>query len=280
LPYLLGNALAWREGAARRLDVLLWGVLGVVCIMLATYLAGEFWDQREDRLSVALGKSRFAGGSGMLQQAAVAPNTVLAASVLSVALALCVGTILQYGYRTGPWTLPLGILGAIGGFFYSSRPLRWVGRGWGELWIGFCYGWLPVAAGCYLQGGAIPAAVHWLSLPIALTIFNVILLNEFPDYEADLQATKRNLAGRLGRERAAFLYVLIAALSWMSMSCAARRALSTSLIRMYLPVLILSVGLAGAMLRGWWRDRRRLEWLCGANLIVNLGTTATLMLNL
>jgi len=61
-----------------------------------------------------------------------------------------IGLILQFYYKTGPWTIPLGVIGMITGFFYSTPPPRWVKRGIGELLIGFCYGWLPVAAAFYL----------------------------------------------------------------------------------------------------------------------------------
>ena len=46
----------------------------------------------------------------------------------------------------------------------------------------------------------------------------------------------------------------------------------------YLPVLALSLVLVVLVMRGRWRDRVTLERLCGANLVVNLGTTAAYVL--
>ncbi len=204
LPFILGGVLAWRQTGVFRWDVCAWGTLGVVLVMLTTYYAGEYWDYVEDSLSA--GSSRFAGGSQVVQRELLPRHAALWGSLVSLLLALGVGLILQLGYGRGLWTLPLGLLGLLGGFFYSTRPLRWVSRGWGELWIAFCYGWLPVAAGYYLQVGRIVPLIHWLAAPIGLTIFNVILLNEFPDYPADVAAGKANLTARLGREQAARLY--------------------------------------------------------------------------
>ena len=177
----------------------------MVLVMLATYYAGEYWDYAEDSLSARLGPSRFAGGSRVLQRGLLPRRAALWASLVSLLLAVGVGLMLQLGYRTGVWTIPFGVLGMLGGFFYSTRPVRWVSRGWGELWIAFCYGWLPVATGYYLQAGGITPLVHWLAAPIGLTIFNVILLNEFPDYPADLVTGKANMVMRLGPERASRL---------------------------------------------------------------------------
>ncbi|MCK7467412.1 MAG: prenyltransferase [Desulfosudis oleivorans] len=70
-------------------------------------------------------------------------------------IAAAIGCILQFVYQTGPYTLLLGLLGAFSGFFYSTPPIRLVKRGIGEIFIGFCYGWLPVASAYYIQTGTI-----------------------------------------------------------------------------------------------------------------------------
>jgi len=278
LPFILGGVLAWRQGGAFRWNVCAWGTLGVVLVMLATYYAGEYWDYAEDSLSARLGPSRFAGGSRVLQRGLLPRQAALGASLTSLLLAIGVGAILQLGYRTGPWTICLGAVGMLGGFFYSTRPVRWVRTGWGELWIAFCYGWLPVAVGYYLQVGRIAPLVHWLAAPIGLTIFNVILLNEFPDYPADLATGKANLVVRLGQERASRLYGLTSLGSWIAMLLSLGHGVPTRALWFYLPILALSLILVVSVMRRRWRDRAILERLCAANLAVNLGTTATYIL--
>lgn len=273
MPFILGGVLAWRLGGAFRWETGALGTLGVVFVMLATYYAGEYWDYDEDSLSAGLGPSRFAGGSGVLQRGLLPRRAPLWASLISLLLALGVASVLQWTYRTGPWTIPFALLGLLGGFFYSTRPVRWVSTGLGELWIAFCYGWLPVAVGYYLQAGRITPLVHWLAVPIGLTILNVILLNEFPDYPADSATGKANLAVRLGRERAAFLYGVISLGGWIAMLLSLGRGVPARALWFYLPVLLLSLILVVLVMRGGWRDRATLERLCGANLVVNLGTT-------
>jgi 1,4-dihydroxy-2-naphthoate octaprenyltransferase len=278
LPFILGMVLAWRLRGVFRWDVCAWGTLGVVLVMLATYYAGEYWDYSEDALSARLGPSRFAGGSQVLQRGLLPRRTALWASLVSLLLAIGVALILQLGYQTGPWTTPFAALGLLGGFFYSTRPVRWVSTGLGELWIAFCYGWLPVAVGYYLQVGDIAPLVHWLAVPIGLTIFNVILLNEFPDYPADSATGKANLTVRLGRERASILYGLTNLGSWVAMLLSLGQGVPTPALWFYLPILALSLTLVVLVMRGRWRDRATLEKLCGANLAVNLGTTAAYIL--
>ncbi len=278
LPFLLGNVLAWRLAGRFRWAISGWGTLGVVLVMLATYYAGEYWDYAEDVLSGQFGRSRFAGGSGVLQEGRLPRRAALWGSLVSVALALGVACILWLGYGTGPWTVPFALLGLLGGFFYSARPIRWVRTGVGELWIAFCYGWLPVAVGYYLQVGEIAPLIHWVSIPIGLTIFNVILLNEFPDYRADAATGKANLAVRLGRERAAWLYSAVSGASWVGVGCSIGRGVPLRMVWFYLPILLLSLVLVVLMMGERWRAGRVLERLCAANLVVNLGTTAAYVL--
>ncbi len=278
LPFVLGMVLAWHTTGAFHWDTGVWGALGVVFVMLATYCAGEYWDDQEDALSARLGHSRFAGGSGVVQRGLLPRRAALWASLASLVLALGVALVLRLGYRTGSWTIPFAVLGLLGGFFYSARPVRWVSKGVGELWIVFCYGWLPVAVGCYLQVGAIAPVVHWLAVPIGLTIFNVILLNEFPDYPADLAAGKANLTVRLGRERASFLYGLASLGSWVAMLISLDHGAPRPALWFYLPILAVSMVLAVFVVGQRWRDRATLESLCGATLAVNLGTTAAYVL--
>jgi 1,4-dihydroxy-2-naphthoate octaprenyltransferase len=143
------------------------------------------------------------------------------------------------------------------------------------VWIAFCYGWLPVAVGYYLQTGRLAPLVHMLALPIGLTIFNVILLNEFPDYPADAAAGKRNLTVRLGRQRAAVLYTLTAVAGWAGVAVSyIWQAVPRHGLWLHLPVLALSLTVVLAVARGRWQKRAVLERLCAGNLMVNLGTTA------
>ena len=111
-----------------------------------------------------------------MQRGLLPRRAPLVASVVCLVLALGVAAILQFVYRTGPWTIPFCLLGLLGGFFYSTRPVRWVSMGLGELWIAFCYGWLPVAVSYYIQVGRIAPLVHWMAVPIGLTILNVFFV--------------------------------------------------------------------------------------------------------
>ncbi|MFC1834493.1 prenyltransferase [Thermodesulfobacteriota bacterium] len=278
LPFAVGCVLAWRAEGTFDWALWGWGTLAVVLIMLSTYWAGEYFDYEEDRISGELGRSRFAGGTGVVHSGIVSRRAPLFGSIVALICAGAVGLILWLGYGTGPWTIPLGILGMIGGFLYSTPPVRWVSTGVGELWIGICYGFLPVAVGYYLPTGRLDPLVLYVSLPIAATIFNVILANEFPDFTADGSAGKLNLLQRLGRESGAQLYATISAIGWLTVLFSIWAGVSSMLLAYYSLPFLASVYVTLRFLQGKWSDSRELELMCGLGIFVNLGTSLAYIL--
>ncbi|MBN1167001.1 MAG: prenyltransferase [Methanospirillaceae archaeon] len=208
LPFLLGTMIAVQDGFLISVPVFFLGIAGTICIMLAAYYAGEYYDQIEDGLGNPAEKSRFAGGSLVIQKGLVNPEKVRRATIPVLLVALVIGLVLWLICQTGPLTLPLGLLGMAGGYLYSAQPVRWVTRGLGELWIAFCYGWLAPAAAYYLQTGDFSVWQTMISIPVAASISAVIIINEFPDYYADKKAGKRNLLVRFGLKKGAILYGL------------------------------------------------------------------------
>ena len=278
LPFILGTYLAWKVDGAFSNTIFVLGVLAVVLILLSTYHSGEYFDYEEDKISKKLVNNMFAGGSGVIPAGVVSRQVPLWTSIVTIILAAAIGIILQFVLKTGSYTLLLGCLGAFPGFFYSTKPVRLVERGIGELFIGFCYGWLPVASGYYIQMGYINPIIHWISMPIGLTIFNVILLNEFPDLIADSAVGKRNLLVRIGKKKGELLYVAVSVIAWIAMFLSVASGVPEKAVYFYLPVLVLSSGISVMILLQKHKDQKVLEILCGLNIAVNLGTTVTYIL--
>jgi 1,4-dihydroxy-2-naphthoate octaprenyltransferase len=274
-PLLLGAAAGYRASGNLELVALIIALAATVMIMLVTYWTGEVYDYEVDTLSAQLEKNRFSGGTLVLQSTGLEREKVLKAALAVALLAAVSGIWLTWGLGYGASLFAAGVIGAFMGFFYSTPPFRWAYRGVGEIFIAIAYGWLPVAVGYYLQARAWDTApILLLGTPVAISIFMVILINEFPDYPADRQVSKRNLVVRLGRERAARLYVAAAgafAASVVLPALAGERSFLPAL-----PAVLLAVLNGLEMARGQWRDRARLEQLCARTILLNLGVTVLL----
>jgi 1,4-dihydroxy-2-naphthoate polyprenyltransferase len=270
LPLILGFVLAWRWGYKGPLKLYLLSSVAVILIMWMSYYLGEWNDLEGDRINQKF--NRFSGGSMVLVKEALPVWVSPLLGYGCLVGALLIGLHIYLTYRTGSWTLLLGGMGIFSGLFYSGKPFRWSHRGVGEMLIGFCYGWLPIATGFYLLAGFFSRQVFLVSIPVSLSIFNVILMNEFPDEEADRAIGKKNLVVRFGKERMGDLYFgfsLLVGLSFIKvMSMLGGVPLWLSLLS-GIPLILIVWNLIHVW-RGNYRDAKRLELLCRNTLYINL----------
>jgi 1,4-dihydroxy-2-naphthoate octaprenyltransferase len=276
LPLFLGYILAWRWGYKGPLGLYVLSTAAVILIMWMTYYLGEWNDLEGDRINQNF--NRFSGGSRILVKGILPARVSLLLGYGCLAGAILTVSYIYLQYRTDLRTLLLGGLGIVFGFFYSGKPVRWSYHGLGEILIGFCYGWLSIAAGFFLFTGFFSPQILLLSVPVGLSIFNVILINEFPDEEADRAIGKRNLVVRFGKERMGDLYIglsLLAGLSFTRMIWGLGFTPTWLLALSGVPLILILWNLIQVWL-GNYRDRKKLELLSLNTLLVNVTMTMLL----
>ena len=276
LPLVLGFVLAWRWGYKGPLGLYLLSSVAVILIMWMSYYLGERNDLEGDRLNQDF--NRFSGGSRILVEGILPGWVSILLGYGCLVAAILTGLYIYLQYQTGPWTLLLGGIGIFFGFFYSGKPFQWSYRGIGEILIGFCYGWLPIATGFYLFTGFFSGQVFLLSIPVGLSIFNVILINEFPDEEADRAIGKRNLVVRFGRVRMSDLYLglsILIGLSFIKVLLVVGQTPLWIFMLSAIPLMFILWNLI-QIWRGDYQDAKKLEMLCRNTLFINLSITMIL----
>ena len=278
LPLILGFVLAWKGGYRGAYQLCLLALIAVVLILWMTYYLGEWNDLQGDRLNHQ--RNRFSGGSRVLVEGIFPVWVSLLLGYMCLVTAIVIGLTLFLHHRTGPWTLPLGAVGILCGFFYSNRPFRWSYRGIGEILIGVCYGWLPIATGFYLLSGFFSQQVLLVSIPIGLSVFTLILINEFPDEAADRAVGKKNLVVRFGKEKMGDLYLglsTLTGLSFLKVMSILQPKPKELFVLSGIPLLFIGWNCV-EIWRGNYRNPRRLEALSRNGLFVNLSITLTLII--
>jgi 1,4-dihydroxy-2-naphthoate polyprenyltransferase len=206
IPAALGSALAYRDGTFA------WGLFCAVAVAIGsinigTNLSNDYFDHRSGADERNSRPTPFSGGSRVIQEGRIPPETILLAALIAYAAAILLGLYLTY--RSGPALLWFGVSGVVLSYFYTAPPLKLGYRGWGEILVGILLGPLAVLGSYYVYSRTLTDQAFLISLPIGLLVAAILYINEFPDVDSDAAAGKRHSIVRLGRRKAVKGYVVI-----------------------------------------------------------------------
>lgn len=211
VPVVIGSAFAFQEKMFS-LTFFLITCLGIAALHLGANLLNDYYDARgSDPINLRL--TPFSGGSRVIQNREIAPWIVLWMALFFLMLGSAVGIWLFSLGR--PLVIAIGLLGLAAGWSYSAPPLQLMSRGWGEVLIFFAFGPLITLGTYYVMSGALSGSAFALGAPQGFFITAVIWINQFPDYEADREAGKRNLLVKWGPGVSRYLYCLLMSLAFI-----------------------------------------------------------------
>ena len=187
-----------------------WGWLGVLalamfCMEVAKNAWGDIYDY--DLAVAAEDRTDFSGGKRVLVDGLLTRGQTWAIAAGFSAVGLALGALMVF--LREPSLFALGCAALLLGWSYHGPPLQLAYRGLGELDVVVIYGPAIALAAYVLMTGQYAGTVVWASLPLGIFIAAFLWINEFPDYDADLSAGKRNLVVRLGKHRASRLLPLL-----------------------------------------------------------------------
>jgi len=207
VPFLLGSLLAYYFTGSLNLWVLVISSVVVFLVMGAVNAGNTYYDFETDVQNNEF--SVYSGGIRVLVEKKISSRKrALWFAIGVMVLALPLGLSLPFYFHTGPWTIPLGLFGALCGWFYTGWPLKLVYRGLGELVVAICGGMLTVATGYYLQAGGFGPILIPLAGALGFSMLNVIFINEFADSPSDARSGKKTFVVRFGKDVAARAYLV------------------------------------------------------------------------
>lgn len=171
----------------------LWVLVGALCAHVSVNAFNEYLDFRST-LDLHTVRTPFSGGSGTLP---AHPQLAPATLVLAVmSLLLCMGIGLYFVARQGLALLPIGVLGVVLVLAYT----RWITRHPLLCLIapGLGFGPLMVVGTSVALGGQYGTTALVASLVPFFLCNNLLLLNQFPDVQADRQAGRQHLLVQKG----------------------------------------------------------------------------------
>ena len=196
---LLGTAIARHEGCFDLLRFVL-TLIGLLLAHSSVNVLNDYFDYKSG-IDLETTRTPFSGGSGILPGRLLKPKGVYIYGVGCLMAALAIGIYLTF--ISGWQLLPLILLGGPVIYFYTSHLTKWLA---GEFWAGLGLGTLPVLGTYFVQTGHYSAEAVVASIAPGFLTANLLLLNEFPDVEADKKGGRYNLVIALGPKTAGRLY--------------------------------------------------------------------------
>lgn len=223
---LLAIAMAKSQGAV---DGSLLALALIACLLahISVNALNEYQDFRSG-LDLHTQRTAFSGGSGALLSEPQAATGVLFLGLIALAATAVIG--FNIVVRTGIEALPLGLLGLLLVATYTP----WINR---NPWLclvapGVGFGLIMVPGVQWVASGGEYAKGIWLvGLVPCLLINNLLLINQFPDIEADRAHGRNHFPIAFGVEASVRIY----GLSLLT----AMIALVTAVVLQYLPALSL-----------------------------------------
>ena len=213
IPVIIGSAFALCINRFS-LSMFFLCALGIIGLHLGANLLNDYFDDRgSDPINVRV--TPFSGGSRVIQNGELSPLTILIMALFFFAIGVAVGIWLVCLGK--PLVILIGLLGLGAGWVYSAPPFQLMSRGWGEIVIFFAFGPLVTLGTFYVMSGSLSWPAFVIGAPQGFFIAAVIWINQFPDYEADRKADKKNLVVRLGPGYSRYLYCAIMSMPFITL---------------------------------------------------------------
>ncbi|MFC1899631.1 prenyltransferase [Chloroflexota bacterium] len=198
----LGACIAWYDGNFHLGDAML-AFIGILSAHISVNVLNDYFDFKSG-LDLSTEQTPFSGGSGVLLADLLTPKQVLWLGLGAFLLTIPIG--IYFVISKGWLLLPLLLVAALCTLLYSPILLK---LRWPEWAPGIGLGVLPVLGAYFVQTSEYTWPALVAAIPSGILVHNLLLLNEFPDAEADKTVGRKTLPIIIGKKKASIVYSVL-----------------------------------------------------------------------
>ena len=262
----VGTAV-WTTGTVSVFHIILI-LAGAICAHISVNAFNEYFDFKSG-LDFKTERTPFSGGSGTLPENPGMAHIALSTGLITFTITGLIG--IYFLYIRGLYLLPLGLLGLFLLFAYTP----WLTRNPILCLIvpGLGFGPLMVMGTDFVLTGAYSLTAFIASLVPFFLVSNLLLLNQFPDVEADRSIGRKHFPIVIGNHASSFIYGAFLLLAYLSILFGVMLNLlpKVSLIGLFTTVIAVPAFVGALRYSG---DAKRLIPYMGLNVIINIVTPA------
>jgi len=200
---VLGLAAAvWTSGQVNWFHFVL-VLIGALSAHVSVNIFNEYFDFKSG-LDADTIRTPFSGGSGRLPESPEIAQPALIMAWIFFGITALIG--LFFVFTIGSGLIPLGLLGLLIIYFYTE----WITRFPLMCLItpGLGFGTLMVMGTDFVLTGQYSWTAFLASLVPFFLVNNLLLLNQFPDVEADQNVGRKHLPIKIGKEKSSWIYIV------------------------------------------------------------------------
>ena len=206
LPVVAGFLLAYEQSNSVSIETGLLCLIYCLLIQIGTNLANDYFDYvkgadfKRDNAPVRL------VSSGLIK-----PRTMLAVSCLVFLLSFILGIYIMESVVGSRYLLLVGIFSVLFGLGYTGGPFPLAYNGMGDIFVILFFGFVAVLTTHYVTISS--AGLNWkpnwlLPLGVGFVINNLLVINNYRDYEQDREVSKNTIVVLLGKKFGLGMFLL------------------------------------------------------------------------
>lgn len=199
-PVVMASGLALQVGHFQWLPALIC-LLFALTAQIGCNFANEYYDFRD-----GLDKKGRVGPRRGVTEGDITPQAMHRATAIAFLTAAVIGCSLIYW--GGWWMILVGLFIFVGALSYSAGPYPLSRNGMGEIAVVVFFGLIPTSLTFYLQTGYYSMADMLSGLAMGLLGSNLLIVNNYRDYEEDAAAGKVTTVVMFGRKAVLWAYFL------------------------------------------------------------------------
>jgi len=263
---VLGLSTAiWTSGQVSYFRFIM-ALIGAFSAHISVNAFNEYFDFKTG-LDYKTERTPFSGGSGALPERPEFARHALITALVTLIITALIG--LFFLFVSGPALLPLGVFGLL--IIIGYTPLLTRNSMLCLFAPGIGFGPLMVMGTDFVLTGEYSMTAFFASLVPFFLVSNLLLLNQFPDAEADKSIGRSHFPGVAGRRKSSFIYTSFILLTYLSIIYGVdlQYLPSYSLLGLitFIPALFVCVGAYRHA-----EDIQKLIPYMGMNVIINVTT--------
>lgn len=205
-PVIVGNVYVF----SKYYDRYNW-IVGLVTLFsaLLIQIGTNFVNDLYDYLRGSDTKER-KGPTRVVSAGLVHPNAMRKGIFIVFALAFALGLYLVYylqvNFGKGYYLLIVGILSIIFAYIYTGGPFPLAYNGLGDIAAIIFFGIIATTGSAFVHTGFVDFPLFILSIALGLLIDNILVVNNYRDYNEDKKNNKRTLIVILGEKSGIIIY--------------------------------------------------------------------------